>query len=206
MKKLPIGRDNFKDIIEGDFYYVDKTKIIEELLDRGAYVALFPRPRRFGKSLMISTLDEFFNVEKKEKNKNLFKGLDIAKSKYKKEQGKYPVINLNFKSMKADNWEHMYAIIREEFREVFESKRYLMEILTDSEKKVYYRILNKEANQDEYEKAIKMLSQYMERYYNEKVLLLIDEYDVPIQTGYTRGFYDDVIGFIKNLIWKCFKN
>ena len=66
MKKLPIGRDNFKDIIEGDFYYVDKTKMLEEMRERGTYIALFPRPRRFGKSLMISTIDEFFNVEKKE--------------------------------------------------------------------------------------------------------------------------------------------
>ena len=205
MKKLPIGRDNFKDIIEGDFYYVDKTKIIEELLKKGAYVTLFPRPRRFGKSLMISTLDEFFNVEKKEKNKNLFKGLDIAKSKYKKEQGKYPVINLNFKSLKSDDWNGMYARMKEEIREIYSNKRYVFDILTDDEKEVYTKILRKEASQDEYEKAIKMLSQYMERYYNEKVLLLIDEYDVPIQTGYTRGFYDDVIGFIKNLFGNALK-
>ena len=94
MKKIPIGRDDFKDIIEKDFYYVDKTKIIEKILDTGAYVSLFSRPRRFGKSLMISTIDEFFNIEKKQENKNLFKGLYIDKSKYKKEQGKYPVINL----------------------------------------------------------------------------------------------------------------
>ena len=199
MKKLPIGRDNFKDIIEGNFYYVDKTKIIEELLDNGAYIALFPRPRRFGKSLMISTLDEFFNIEKKESNKKLFKGLYISKSKYIKELGKYPVIKLNFKSLKADNWEHMYAIIKEEFRELFESKRYLLEILNEEQKNVYYKFLRKEASQDEYEKAIKMLSQFMERYFGEKVLLLIDEYDVPIQTGYSRGFYNEVIGFIKNL-------
>ena len=199
MKKLPIGRDNFKDIIEGDFYYVDKTKIIEELLDKGAYIALFPRPRRFGKSLMISTLDEFFNVEKKESNKKLFEGLYISKSKYIEEQGKYPVIKLNFKSLKADNWEHMYAIIKEEFRELFANKRYVYDNLDNDEKEVYTRILRKEASQDEYEKAIKILSQFMERYFGKKVVLLIDEYDVPIQTGYARGFYNEVIGFIKNL-------
>ena len=101
MKKIPVGRDNLKDIIEGDFYYVDKTKVIEEILSQGAYVTLFPRPRRFGKSLMISTLNEFFNIEKKEENKNLFKGLYINKSKYKNEQGKYPVIKLNLKSVQA---------------------------------------------------------------------------------------------------------
>ena len=205
MKKLPIGRDNFKDIIEGDFYYADKTKIIEDLLERGTYVALFPRPRRFGKSLMISTLDEFFNAEKRENNKKLFKGLYIEKSKYSKEQGKYPVIKLNFKSLKSDNWEHVYEVLKEEWRMLFENKRYVLEILTESEKSLYEKILKKEATQGEYELSIKMLSQAMERYYNEKVILLIDEYDVPIQTGYTRGFYNDVIGFIKNLFGNTLK-
>ena len=205
MKKLPIGRDNFKDIIEGDFYYADKTKIIEDLLERGTYVALFPRPRRFGKSLMISTLDEFFNAEKRETNKKLFKGLYIEKSKYSKEQGKYPVIKLNFKSLKSDNWEHVYEVLKEEWRMLFENKRYVLEILTESEKSLYEKILKKEATQGEYELSIKMLSQAMERYYNEKVILLIDEYDVPIQTGYTRGFYNDVIGFIKNLFGNTLK-
>ena len=86
MKKLPIGRDDLKDIIEGNFYYVDKTKLLEELLEKGAYIALFPRPRRFGKSLMLSTIDEFFNIEKKEANKDLFNGLYISKSKYSTER------------------------------------------------------------------------------------------------------------------------
>ena len=205
MKKLPIGRDNFKDIIEGDFYYADKTKIIEDLLERGTYVALFPRPRRFGKSLMISTLDEFFNAEKRENNKKLFKGLYIDRSSYSKEQGKYPVIKINFKSLKSDNWEHVYEVLKEEWRMLFENKRYVLEILTESEKSLYEKILKKEATQGEYELSIKMLSQAMERYYNEKVILLIDEYDVPIQTGYTRGFYNDVIGFIKNLFGNTLK-
>lgn len=205
MKKLPIGRDNFKDIIEGDFYYVDKTKIIEELLDRGSYVTLFPRPRRFGKTLTISTLDEFFNIEKKEANKKLFKGLYIDKSKYIKEQGKYPLIKLNFKSLKSENWEDMFLTIQEEWRILFSSKRYLIESLDEDEKKLYNKILMKEANKKEYELSIKILSHAMERYYNEKVILLIDEYDVPIQNGYTKGFYNDVIGFIKNLFGNSLK-
>ena len=205
MKKLPIGRDNFKDIIEGDFYYVDKTRLIEELLERGTYIALFPRPRRFGKSLTISTIDEFFNVEKKDINKSLFKGLYISKSKYSKEQGKYPVINLNFKSLKSENWEHMYATIKEEIRELFESKRYVLESLNDEQKNLYFKFLRKEASRDEYEKSIKILSQFMEKYYQSKVVLLIDEYDVPIQTGYTKGFYNDIIGFIKNLFGNALK-
>ena len=205
MKRLPIGRDDFKSIIEGNFYYVDKTKMIEELLERGTYIALFPRPRRFGKSLMISTIDEFFNVEKKDENKKLFKGLYINKSKYSKEQGKYPVIKLNFKSLKADSWEKMYENIKERLSMLFESKRYLLDALNDEEKKSYLKIIKKEATQGEYESSIEKLSKIMERYYNEKVVLLIDEYDVPIQYGYNKGFYKDVISFIKNFFGNSLK-
>ena len=205
MKKLPIGRDNFKDIIEGDFYYVDKTKMLEEMRERGTYIALFPRPRRFGKSLMISTIDEFFNVEKKEKNKKLFKGLYVSKSKIKNEQGKFPVIKLNFKSLKSDNWEDMYASVKEEIREQYSNKRYVLEILNEEEKSFYNKVLFKEAEKKEYEIAIKKLSQFLERYYKEKVVLLIDEYDVPIQCGYNKGFYGEVISFIKNLFGNTLK-
>lgn len=205
MKRLPIGRDNFKDIIEKDFYYVDKTKIIEELRERGAYVTLFPRPRRFGKSLMISTLDEFFNVEKKQTNKKLFKNLYIDKSKFSKEQGKYPVIKLNFKSLKSQNLEHMYGAIKEEISQLFSAKRYLLDNLNEEEKNFYYKILRKEADIHEYEQSIKLLSQFLEKYYNQKVLLLIDEYDVPIQTAYLNGFYKETIGFIKNLFGNTLK-
>ena len=205
MKKIPIGRDFFKDIIEGDFYYVDKTKMIEELLSKGAYITLFPRPRRFGKSLMISTLDEFFNAEKNEENKNLFEGLYISKSEYIKEQGKYPVISLNFKSLKSNSWENVFDILKEEWRMLFEQKRYVLEILNEKEKEVYNKFLSKEATHGEYELLIKLLSQALEKYYNEKVILLIDEYDVPIQTGYAKGYYNDVIGFIKNLFGNALK-
>ena len=205
MKKLPIGRDLFKNIIEEDCYYVDKTKIIEELIEKGAYVTLFPRPRRFGKTLMISTLDEFFNIEKKEVNKDLFNGLYISKSKYNTEQGKYPVIKLNFKSLKSENWKDMFLTIQEEFRILFSSKRYLLDTLNEDDILFFNKILFKKANTREYELAIKMLSQFMEKYYNQKVILLIDEYDVPIQNGYTKGFYNDVIGFIKNLFGNALK-
>ena len=137
MKPLPIGRDNFKQIIENNFYYVDKTKLIEDLLNAGAYVTLFPRPRRFGKSLMLSTIDEFFNVEKKQDNEDLFDGLYIGKSKYVSEQGKYPVIKLNLKSVESNSWEDMYSGFKEIIRETYSSKKYLLEILDDDEKALF---------------------------------------------------------------------
>ena len=205
MKKIPIGRDNFKDIIEKGYYYVDKTKIIEDILEIGAYVTLFPRPRRFGKSLMISTMDEFFNAEKKEENKNLFKGLYIDKSKYKNEQGKYPIIKLNLKSVEASNWEETYSEIKEIIRQLYESKRYVMEILNEEEKKLYRQFLTEQADLSKYKQSLKILSEYLYRYYNEKVIILIDEYDVPIQKGYLKGFYTQIVDFIKALFNNALK-
>ena len=205
MKKIPIGRDNFKDIIEQDFYYVDKTKMIEELLERGSYVTLFPRPRRFGKSLTISMLDEFFNVKKKEENKNLFNGLKISKSKYSNEQGKYPVIKLNFKDIKYDNWDDMYIKIKMIIQYLYNQNLNVEEKLTQFEKITFNRILFGEASRPEYEESIKILSEYMYKYYGEKVILLIDEYDVPIQSGYLNGFYKEIVSFIKNMFSSSLK-
>ena len=186
MKPMPIGRDNFKDIIEEGCYYVDKTKIIEEILETKVYVMLFPRPRRFGKSLIISTMDEFFNIEKKQANKNLFKGLYIDKSKYKKEQGKYPIINLNFKRIDADNWESMYEKIKILFQNLYLQFYDLRETINEIQQEQFNHILKKEATQQELEQAILLLSKLLYEKYNEKVILLIDEYDVPIQSNIFR--------------------
>lgn len=205
MKKIPIGRDNFKDIIEQDFYYVDKTKLIEELLERGSYVTLFPRPRRFGKSLTISMLDEFFNIEKKKQNKNLFRGLKIAKSKYSKEQGKYPVIKLNFKELKYDNWDNTYIKIKMIVQSLYNQNLKVEESLSPLEKIRFNKILFGEASMPEYEESIKMLSEYLYKFYGEKVVLLIDEYDVPIQSGYMNGFYEKIVSFIKNMFSSSLK-
>ena len=205
MKKLPIGRDNFKQIIEGDFYYADKTKMIEDLLEEGTYVASFPRPRRFGKSLMISTLDEFFNVEKKQANKNLFKGLYIEKSKYKKEQGKYPVIKVNFKEVQALTWEEMQEKIIFLIQRLFAQHDHVKEALKPIEKQWYDHIMEGKANISQYENSFKILSYAMNQYYKEEVILLIDEYDVPIQTGYLNGYYKQIVGFIKNLFGNALK-
>ena len=205
MKKLPIGRDNFKQIIEGDFYYVDKTKMIEDLLEGGSYVTLFPRPRRFGKSLMISTIDEFFNVEKKQANKNLFKGLYIEKSKYKKEQGKYPVIKVNFKEVQALTWEEMQEKIIFLIQRLFAQHDHVKEALKPIEKQWYDQIMEGKANISQYENSFKILSYAMNQYYKENVILLIDEYDVPIQAGYLNGYYKQIVGFIKNLFGNALK-
>lgn len=205
MKKLPIGRDNFKEIIEEEFYYVDKTKMLEELLERGSYVTLFPRPRRFGKSLMISTIDEFFNIQKKQENRNLFEGLYIEKSKYKKEQGKYPVIKVNFKEVQSMTWEEMQEKIIFLIQRLFVEHDYVKKILKPIEKQWYDQIMEGTANIAQYENSLKILSYAMTLYYKEKVILLIDEYDVTIQSGYLNGYYSKIISFIKNLFGNTLK-
>ncbi len=114
-KKLPIGYDNFKEVIEKDLYYVDKTHIIEELLDNKNKVVLFPRPRRFGKTLLLSMLENFFNIEKKKDNKHLFDNLYIKNSKYYNNLSSYPVIKLDFKSLKQTNYKVMYGAYTPKF-------------------------------------------------------------------------------------------
>ena len=108
MKSIPISVDNFKKVIEGNYYYVDKTMVIEDLIKTGASVTLYTRPRRFGKSLLLSTLDCFFNIETKESNKNLFNDLYISESEYFSYFGKYPVIRLDFKELKGSSYETIY--------------------------------------------------------------------------------------------------
>ena len=192
MKMLPIGRDNFKDIMDNDLYYVDKTNIIEEILYNKNYVSLFPRPRRFGKSLFISMIDNFFNIEYKDINKNLFDGLKISKSEYYNRLSSNPVIKLDFKFLKQDNFDIMYKAYTEMIRELYSKKEYLKEKLSESEKKLYDSFLYRTASIENYQRAVYTLSYMLYKYYGKKTIVLIDEYDVPIQQGYLEGFYDDI--------------
>lgn len=205
LKTLPIGVEDLKEIIEKNGYYVDKTLAIEELLKNNNKVALFPRPRRFGKTLFISMLDNFFNIEKKEDNKDLFKGLNIYKSEYYKYFGLYPVIKLNFKDLKQDNFEIMYNAFKEMIREIYESKRYLTKVMTNEEEDIFNSFLNKSSSVEEYQKSIKFLSSLLYKYYNKKVIILIDEYDVPIQQGYLNNFYNDIVSFIREVFSSALK-
>ena len=199
LKNLPIGRDNFREVIEKNLYYVDKTDIIEEILSTDSYVSLFPRPRRFGKSLFISMMDNFFNIEYSDTNKNLFNGLNISKSEYYSELSSRPVIKLDFKALKQDNYELMYASYKEMIRELYSNKKYLLDILDTEEKEIFNSFLNETASIDKYQKAINILSNMLYRYYKKRVVILIDEYDVPVQQGYLKGFYDDIVSLIREV-------
>ena len=205
LKNLPIGRDNFKEVIEGNFYYVDKTNIIEDLLKKQKYVSLFPRPRRFGKSLFISMIDNFFNIEYKDINKTLFDGLYISKSNYYKELSTRPVIKLDFKALKQDNYEEMLNAYKRIICELYSNKKYLLDILDDSEKELFNSYLFKSASLDDYKSAVYILSGMLYKYCNKKVIILIDEYDVPVQQGYLKGFYEDIVSFIREVFSTSFK-
>ena len=206
MKKiLPIGRDNFQDIIEKDLYYVDKTEVINDLLNNKNYVSLFPRPRRFGKSLFISMLENFFNIEKKEINKHLFEGLNISKSNYYNQLSSRPVIKLDFKKLKDNNYETMLDSYKGIIWELYSDKRYLLETLQEDQKILFYKFLNKEASLSEYQTSIQLLSHFLYQYYQKKVIILIDEYDVPIQQGYLKDFYEDIVSFIREVFSSALK-
>lgn len=204
-KALPIGYENFQDIIEKDLYYVDKTEVIVDLLRNKNYISLFPRPRRFGKSLFLSMIDNFFNIEKKETNKYLFDGLNISKTEYYQELSSRPVIKLNFKNLKQNNYEIMYSSYKELIRELYSNKRYLLEILSNEEKIIFQNFLEEKASIDKYQKSINILSSFLYKYYQKKVIILIDEYDVPIQQGYLEGFYDEIVSFIREVFSSTLK-
>ena len=197
-KPLPIGIDDFKTIIEEDYYYVDKTKMIESLLDDGAGVTLFTRPRRFGKTLNMSMLNYFFNLKKKEENRKLFENLYISKSKYMNQQGEYPVIYLSFKDIKALNWEKCYFMTRRLITYLYNEFEFLREKLNKKDLSDFDKVWMDEKGAD-WENSLKNLLRYLYEYYNKKVVVLIDEYDTPIVSGYNNGYKKEVLDLYRSL-------
>ena len=197
-KPLPIGIDDFKTIIEEDYYYADKTKMIESLLDDGAGVTLFTRPRRFGKTLNMSMLNYFFNLKNKEENRKLFENLYISKSKYMNQQGGYPVIYLSFKDIKALNWEKCYFMTKRLITYLYNEFEFLREKLNKKDLSDFDKVWLDEEGAD-WENSLKNLLRYLYEYYNKKVVVLIDEYDTPIVSGYNNGYKKEVLDLYRSL-------
>ena len=197
-KPLPIGIDDFKTIIEEDYYYADKTKMIERLLDDGAGVTLFTRPRRFGKTLNMSMLNYFFNLKNKEENRKLFENLYISKSKYMNQQGEYPVIYLSFKDIKALNWEKCYFMTKRLITYLYNEFEFLREKLNKKDLSDFDKVWLDEEGAD-WENSLKNLLRYLYEYYNKKVVVLIDEYDTPIVSGYNNGYKKEVLALYRSL-------
>ena len=208
MKKLNLGHSDFKNIITDNNYFVDKSLLIEEIINAQKNVLLLPRPRRFGKTLNLSMLKYFFDKNEQE-NKNLFKNLKIwqTDNDIKQHCCKYPVIFLTFKDTKADTWENCYELIISEIVNLYLQHIYLLksDTLYDFEKDIFDKILRKTASKTDYQNSLKQLSAYLQRHHNQKIVILIDEYDAPIQLGYKK-FYDKVVSFMRNLLSGAFKD
>ena len=196
-KKLPIGISNFKEIIEYDYYYFDKTKFIEKILEERSKVKLFTRPRRFGKTLNMSMLRYFFDVKNKEENRKLFENLEISKSEYFEEQGNYPVISISFRNYDKENWETGFRTIKTTIANVYAENKFLMDSLDKRELQKFEDIWL-EKDEGDWEGSLRNLVQYLYEYYGRKVVVLIDEYDQPIIDSYIKGYYDKAISFFKS--------
>ncbi|SHH45945.1 AAA family ATPase [Clostridium grantii] len=208
MKKIPIGISDFKMLIDEDYLFIDKSELISEFWQSNGQTILIPRPRRFGKTLNMSMLKYFFE-KSNENNRYLFQGLNIENYKNMMDiQGKYPVIYLSFKDEKYSSFEYLQIGLRNLLSRLYKEHDYCLdnEKIHDVDKEYYSSIVNKKANIIDLSDALKMLSEYLYNYYDEKVLILIDEYDVPIQASYVNNYYTEAIEFMRNLLSGAFKD
>lgn len=212
-KPLPIGVDNFKVLIEKDYYHVDKTFLIKDLLDLQGKVTLFTRPRRFGKTLNMSMLRYFFempeNEAEMERQRRLFQGLAImeAGEKVTARMGQNPVIFLTLKSGKQPSWELAHSTLCGEIRREYSrhSDVLLSAKLPPEHKERFLQMLQKEGTEADYHNSLQFLSECLERAYERKAVILIDEYDIPLENSYFRGFYDEMAGFLRSLFKAALK-
>ena len=207
-KNIPIGYHDFEELIKRGLYYVDKTNIIEEIYSIDKKVFLFPRPRRFGKTLNMMMLLRYFEVSESSKA-HLFDGLHISKWEYfEKYQGKYPVIWLSFKDVKQNNWKDSYEKIVTDISQEFKRHIYLLESekLSLNEKEFVKIILDNTASETQFQNSILFLCEYLTLHHGVKPILLIDEYDTPINNSYTCNFYEYCVGFLRLLYSNCLKD
>ena len=218
MKKLPIGISDFKDMVTGNYYYVDKTLFIKEIIDSGDKILLLPRPRRFGKTLNLSMLKYFYDccpgawapgseshsASTAAPAAHLFASLAIngAGQEYLDKMGKHPVILLTFKDIKELDWETCYRKIKKLIRLEYARHSFLLEsgALMPFERDYFQQILDLKGDRDDYENSLGSLLIFLSRYYNKRAVILIDEYDAPVHAGFTSGYYDEIINFIRNFL------
>ena len=208
-KPLPIGVDNFKKLIDKGYYFVDKSLYIKELLDMQSEVTLITRPRRFGKTLNMSMLKYFFE-KTEEDNTYLFKGLKIMNEsqKYLDCMGKYPVISLSLKAAKQPTFGMAYDKIVEIISEEFNSHKEVLssDDLLEYEKERFRNIMEGKGSISDYNTSLKFLARSLEKYYKKKVIILIDEYDVPLENAFFEGFYKEMVDFIRSLFESALKS
>ena len=206
-KALPIGVEEFDDMIK-DYYYVDKTLLIKDILDKKGKVNLFTRPRRFGKSLNISMLQHFFDNLMADQA-HLFNGLDISKvsDNYLSHQNNYPVIKLGLKDVEGASFASAMKMMVTEIANEYDRHAYLLESsqLRKKEKEVFEKILDKEVALEDYKDGLRFLSRCLEKHYSKKVIILIDEYDVPLEKSHFEGYYPEMVTFIRGFFSAALK-
>ena len=209
-KVAAVGHENFKRVIDGNLYYVDKTMLIHDIIKNGGMVNLITRPRRFGKTLNLSMLKYFFDVTEKD-NAYVFDGLKISGyyDEFAEYRNAFPVISLSMKGGKMNEFDEAIMNICREIQLQYKKYSFILESekLSELDKENYRRILDADSVKDgsKYNQSIKQLSMFLEQYYGKKAIILIDEYDVPLENSYFRGFYDKMIGFIRSLFESALK-
>ena len=206
-KTVGIGIQNFDKIIENQYFYIDKTSFIKEWWESGDDVTLITRPRRFGKTLNMSMVEEFFSIDYAKRG-DLFQGLSIWKEeKFRKMQGTYPVISLSFARIKETNYDDTRERILQIIRNLYIKFSFLKDsaVLEKADKAYFDRILGDKVSNPDLTATIYQLSGYLYRYYGKKVIILLDEYDTPMQEAYVDGFWDELVGFTRSMFNSTFK-
>ena len=207
MRTVGIGIQSFDKIRDNNYFYVDKTSFIKEWWESGDDVTLITRPRRFGKTLNMSMLEHFFSVDYAERS-NLFEGLSIWRQEtYRSIQGTYPVINISFANVKEKDYESAKKRIGQILTNLFVKYSFLKEsdVLTDADKAFFDRILSLDICETDATFALHQLSNYLYRYYGKKVIILLDEYDTPMQEAYVNGYWNELVSFTRSMFNSTFK-
>ena len=206
-RTVAIGIQDFEKIRNGNYFYIDKTSFIKEWWEGGDDVTLIARPRRFGKTLNMSMLEQFFSINYAGR-KDLFEGLSIwGEEKYRQMQGTYPVISLSFANIK----EQEYSIVKEKMhhilRNLYNKHLFLKksEVLSDADRDYFDRMLSEDIKDSDATLALYQLSDYLQRYYGKKVIILLDEYDTPMQEAYVNGYWEELVAFTRSLFNSTFK-
>ena len=209
MKGIGIGVSDFKMLRVRDNYFIDKSLFIKDILDNQSNVALITRPRRFGKTLNMSMLRYFLDCNKKD-TKELFDGLKIMEQgeEYTSKLGAYPCIYITLKDVKGTSYDNMMLSLQTELVELFIEHAYLLksEKLFDIEKEMFSTVLNLKANEVQTQNSIKLLSKLLYKEFDKPVYLIIDEYDVPLQSAYVEGYYEEAVKFLRGFYGVTFKD
>ena len=206
---MPIGRDDFKEVRQGGYYFVDKSEVIKKLIDHPAAVTLFTRPRRFGKTLLLSMMRYFLDIEGAEEHRKLFEGLKVAgDAETMAQQGSRPVVFLSLKGWKYDSWERMQSGMRRQLGKLFRMHRSLLDDgkLTTWDQEDFLALAQGKADIDLCQDALAFLLRLVEEHYGKKPVLLLDEYDVPVQTAWENGYYKSAIDFFREFLSNALKS